>query len=95
MTAIRRDQTAQRASAPIVGPETKFPHLVKINPLANWSKNQVWDYIKQYEIPYNPLHDQGFPSIGCQPCTRAIQCGEDDRAGRWAGTTKKECGIHA
>lgn len=94
MTAIRRDQTPQRAGAPIVGPETKFPHLVKINPLANWTKTQVWDYIKQHEIPYNPLHDQGFPSIGCQPCTRAIKAGEDDRAGRWAETSKKECGIH-
>ena len=94
MTAIRRDQTVQRARAPIVGPETKFPHLVKVNPLANWNKTQVWDYIQQHEIPYNSLHDQGFPSIGCQPCTRAVKAGEDDRAGRWADTPKKECGIH-
>lgn len=95
MTAIRRDQTAQRARASIVGPEPKFAHLIKINPLANWSKAEVWNLIKQHDIPYNPLHDRGFPSIGCWPCTRAVNDGEDDRAGRWAGTTKKECGIHA
>lgn len=94
MTAIRRDQTRQRAGAPIVGPEHKFAHLVKINPLANWSKTQVWDYVGANEVPVNPLHAQGYPSIGCLPCTRPVAAGDDDRAGRWVGTIKKECGIH-
>ncbi len=93
ITAIRRDQTPERAGAAIVGPDDKFP-MLKINPLANWKKAQVWDYIKQNGVPYNPLHDQNFPSIGCWPCTKPVQNGEDDRAGRWAGTQKRECGIH-
>ncbi len=93
ITAIRRDQTPERANAPIVGFDSQFP-LVKINPLANWTKQQVWDYIRANRVPYNPLHDQGFPSIGCWPCTRAVKAGEDDRAGRWGGTDKRECGIH-
>lgn len=93
ITAIRRDQTPERASASIVGPDKQFP-LIKINPLANWSKNQVWEYIKTNDVPFNPLHDQGFPSIGCWPCTRPVAQGDDDRAGRWAGTEKRECGIH-
>lgn len=93
ITAIRRDQTPERASALIVGPDNKFP-LVKINPLANWTKEQVWNYIKENDVPYNPLHDQNFPSIGCWPCTKPVAPSEDDRAGRWAGTEKRECGIH-
>lgn len=70
--------------------------LLKINPLANWSEEQVWAYIKENRIPYNPLHDKGFPSIGCQPCTRAINPGEDVRAGRWwwENPETKECGLH-
>jgi phosphoadenosine phosphosulfate reductase len=94
MTAIRRDQTRNRAHAPIVGPEPKFSHLVKINPLANWTKTQVWDFIAEHDVPFNPLHLQGYPSVGCFPCTRPVVAGEDDRAGRWAGTAKKECGLH-
>lgn len=93
ITAIRRDQTPERAKAAIVGPDPQFP-LVKINPLANWTKDQVWDYIKANDVPYNPLHDQNFPSIGCWPCTRPVMSGQDDRAGRWAGTEKRECGLH-
>ncbi len=93
ITAIRRDQTPERAQAPIVGPDKTYP-LVKINPLANWSREQVWDYIRAHEVPTNPLHGQGFPSIGCWPCTRPIAAGDDERAGRWAGTEKRECGIH-
>ncbi|PQV65370.1 phosphoadenylylsulfate reductase (thioredoxin) [Abditibacterium utsteinense] len=93
ISAIRRDQTPERAGASIVGTDKQFP-LVKINPLANWSKEQVWEYIKANDVPYNPLHDQGFPSIGCWPCTKPVAQGEDDRAGRWAGTEKRECGIH-
>jgi phosphoadenosine phosphosulfate reductase len=93
MSGIRRDQSPHRAGAPIVGWDKKFG-LVKISPLANWTKGDVWKRIVQEEIPYNPLHDQGYTSIGCWPCTRAVMFGEDERAGRWAGTAKKECGLH-
>ncbi|MDF2440155.1 MAG: phosphoadenosine phosphosulfate reductase [Abditibacteriota bacterium] len=93
ITAIRRDQTPERAAQPIIGMDAKFD-LVKINPLANWSKAQVWAYIRENNVPTNPLHDQGFPSIGCWPCTRPVKEGDDDRAGRWAGTDKRECGLH-
>jgi len=93
MTAIRRDQSPDRAGAPIVGVDKKF-NLVKINPLANWTKKDVWKLITYHDIPYNPLHDQGYPSIGCWPCTRAVMFGEDERAGRWSGTQKTECGLH-
>ncbi|HEX8552757.1 MAG TPA: phosphoadenylyl-sulfate reductase [Abditibacteriaceae bacterium] len=93
ITAIRRDQTPERAGQPIIGPETKF-EMVKINPLANWTKAQVWEFVKENDVPTNPLHDQGFPSIGCWPCTRAVAEGEDDRAGRWSNFDKRECGLH-
>jgi phosphoadenosine phosphosulfate reductase len=92
-SAIRRDQSPDRARAPIVGWDKKFG-LVKVSPLANWSKSQIWAMITELDIPYNPLHDQGYPSIGCWPCTRAVRFGEDDRAGRWSGTAKTECGLH-
>jgi phosphoadenosine phosphosulfate reductase len=70
--------------------------LVKVNPLARWSENDVWDYIKAHKVPYNPLHDKGYPSIGCLPCTRAIESWEDVRAGRWwwENPESKECGLH-
>jgi phosphoadenosine phosphosulfate reductase len=93
MSAIRRDQSPDRAKAPIVGWDKKFG-LVKINPLANSTKQDVWRMITEYDIPYNPLHDRGYTSIGCQPCTRAVLFGEDERAGRWSGTAKTECGLH-
>lgn len=93
-SAIRRDQSPDRAQAAIVGWDKKF-RLVKVSPLANWTKKQVWDLIVHQDIPYNPLHDQGYPSIGCQPCTRSILCGEDERAGRWSGLAKTECGLHS
>jgi len=67
---------------------------VKINPLANWTKKDVWKLIVDHDIPYNPLHDQGYTSIGCWPCTRAVMFGEDERAGRWSGQAKTECGLH-
>jgi phosphoadenosine phosphosulfate reductase len=92
-SAIRRDQSPDRALAPIVGWDRKF-HLVKVSPLANWTKKLVWDRILKKSIPYNPLHDQGYTSIGCWPCTRAVLMGEDERAGRWSGTGKTECGLH-
>jgi phosphoadenosine phosphosulfate reductase len=93
-SAIRRDQSPDRAAAPIVGWDKKFG-LVKVSPLANWTKKDVWKMITKENIPYNPLHDQGYPSIGCWPCTRPVLFGEDDRAGRWSGTTKTECGLHS
>ncbi len=93
ISAIRRDQTEQRSRAGVVEWDPKFS-LVKINPLLTWTKRDVWDFILKHQIPYNPLHDQGYPSIGCWPCTRAIQAGEDERAGRWGGRAKKECGLH-
>lgn len=95
MSGIRRDQSADRAAASVVAWDKKF-NLVKISPLANWTKKDVWARIAEEDIPYNPLHDQGFPSIGCWPCTRAIAEGEnDERAGRWSGTAKTECGLHS
>lgn len=93
VTAIRRDQTPARANAGIVERDRKFD-LLKINPLATWSSQEVWEYIKLYEVPYNPLYDHGYGSIGCAPCTTLVQIGEDPRAGRWRGTTKTECGLH-
>ncbi len=92
-SAIRRDQSTDRARVPIVGWDRKFG-LVKVSPLANWTKKHVWDMIMKESIPYNPLHDQGYPSVGCWPCTRAILLGEDERAGRWSGFQKTECGLH-
>ena len=93
-SAIRRDQSPDRAKSPIVGWDRKF-QLVKVSPLANWTKKEVWSLITSQDIPYNPLHDQGFPSVGCQPCTRAVSVGEDERAGRWSGFKKTECGLHS
>ena len=94
ITAIRRDQSSDRRKAPIVGWDDKF-QLVKVNPLANSTREGVWKQIVDNDIPYNPLHDQGYSSIGCQPCTRALLLGEDERAGRWSGITKTECGLHS
>ncbi len=94
MSGIRRDQSPDRANVPIVTWDKKFK-LVKISPLANATKNEVWKMITEHEIPYNPLHDQGYTSIGCQPCTRAVLFGEDERAGRWSGSQKTECGLHS
>lgn len=93
ISAIRRDQSPDRAKASIVGWDKKFG-LVKINPLANQDKKWVWRMISEHDIPYNVLHDQGYTSIGCWPCTRAVLAGEDERAGRWSGTGKTECGLH-
>ena len=92
-SAIRRDQSEDRSKAPIVGWDRKF-QLVKVSPLANWTKKQVWSLITSHKIPYNPLHDRGYPSVGCRPCTRAVLAGEDERAGRWSGFKKTECGLH-
>lgn len=93
ITAIRREQSPARANARVVERDRKFG-LLKINPLAGWSRRDVWRYIKQQNIPFNPLYDLGYRSIGCQPCTTLVQLGEDERAGRWRGTGKAECGLH-
>ena len=93
VTAIRRDQTSARASAGKVEWDRKF-QLVKINPIADWSNKDVWNYVFANDVPYNPLHDRNYTSIGCTHCTRAIRPGEDPRAGRWSGFQKTECGLH-
>jgi phosphoadenosine phosphosulfate reductase len=93
ITAIRRGQTATRAKARKVEWDEKF-QLVKINPIVDWSSEQVWNYVRSHDVPYNPLHDSDYPSIGCTHCTRAVRPGEDARAGRWAGSQKTECGLH-
>jgi len=94
ITSIRRDQTSVRAQARKIEWDRNFA-LVKVNPIADWSTDQVWNYIRQHQVPYNPLHDRNYPSIGCTHCTRAIRPGEDPRAGRWPGFGKTECGLHA
>jgi phosphoadenosine phosphosulfate reductase len=93
ITSIRRDQTSARARAQKIEWDTKFG-LIKINPIVNWTSKQVWNYIHEHKVPYNVLHDQNYPSIGCTHCTRAITGGEAPRAGRWPGFTKTECGLH-
>jgi phosphoadenosine phosphosulfate reductase len=93
ITSIRRDQTSSRAGAGKVQWDENFG-LVKINPIADWSSKQVWQYIRQHDVPYNVLHERSYPSIGCTHCTRAVLPGEDPRAGRWSGSSKTECGLH-
>jgi phosphoadenosine phosphosulfate reductase len=93
VTGIRRDQAPTRANTRKLEWDERFG-LVKLNPLADWTWTQVWDYIKENNVPYNPLHEQNYPSIGCTYCTRPVQPGEDPRAGRWSGTGKIECGLH-
>lgn len=95
ITGIRKDQTISRFFNKLVEWDDSY-NMLKINPLLNWTEKQVWEYIKKEDIPYNELHDKGFPSIGCQPCTRAIKPGEDVRAGRWwwEEPEHKECGLH-
>lgn len=93
IAGLRRDQSSGRATIPVVGWDTKG-QMVKLSPFANWTEQMVWTYIHAYELPYNTLHDQGYPSIGCYPCTKAIAEGQDIRAGRWSNSKKDECGIH-
>ena len=94
VTAIRRQQTSTRASAKKIQWDAKFER-VKINPIADWTSEMVWSYVRKHNVPYNSLHDESYPSIGCTHCTRAVRFGEDMRAGRWAGLAKTECGLHA
>jgi phosphoadenosine phosphosulfate reductase len=93
ITAIRRDQTAIRATARKIEWDRKF-RLIKVNPIADWTTKDVWNYVHEHNVPYNPLHDRNYPSIGCTHCTRAVQPGDDPRSGRWSGTGKTECGLH-
>jgi phosphoadenosine phosphosulfate reductase len=93
ITSIRRDQTSARSAAHRIEWDAKFG-LVKVNPIVDWTSKQVWRYIHEHDVPYNELHNQDFPSIGCTHCTRAVKPGEDPRAGRWPGFSKTECGLH-
>lgn len=93
VTAIRRDQTEARRDAQVLENDGRF-NVVKVNPLVGWTAKDVWRHLHQYQVPYNALHDQGYASIGCQPCTSPVFAGEDSRAGRWRGRAKKECGLH-
>ncbi|MGJ5673661.1 MAG: phosphoadenosine phosphosulfate reductase [Nostochopsis sp.] len=92
ITGRRRDQAVTRANMPIF--EIDGNHRIKINPLANWTRKKTWGYVAEHEVIYNPLHDKGYPSIGDEPITTPVGDGEDERAGRWRGFGKTECGIH-
>lgn len=93
VTGLRRDQSEGRAATALLEWDASNG-LVKLNPLAHWTEEEVWGYIQLHNLPYNTLHDQGYPSLGCVPCTDAVAPGEDARAGRWRGHAKTECGIH-
>lgn len=98
ITGLRRQQADTRSGIGVIElyafDEASGRDIVKLNPMAGWSKEAVWAYIREHKIPYNPLHDRGYGSIGCQPCTRRAANGENERAGRWTGFNKVECGIH-
>jgi phosphoadenosine phosphosulfate reductase len=93
ISGVRRDQTAARQAISVVDWDEQFA-LTKISPFARWNETMVWRYIREHDLPYNELHDQSYPSVGCIPCTRAIRAGESLRDGRWPGTAKLECGLH-
>lgn len=93
VTGLRRDQSDGRRGVPILAWDDKYNN-VKLSPLASWTEEMVWGYIHAHDLPYNTLHDQSYPSIGCYPCTRPVEAGADKRAGRWVGQGKTECGIH-
>ncbi len=97
ITGLRADQTEVRSNANKLELDEQHNSIIKINPIIEWTWEQTWDYVKKNNIPYNKLHDKGFPSIGCEPCTRAIKSGEPLRAGRWwwESDSQKECGLHA
>lgn len=98
ITGVRSNQSDTRAHMKMIEiyefDKLREHYILKLNPMLNWSREEVWDYIKQHHIPYNPLHDQGYRSIGCWPCTKITSRGENERAGRWEGFDKTECGIH-
>ncbi|MEX0594466.1 MAG: phosphoadenylyl-sulfate reductase [Balneolaceae bacterium] len=93
ITGIRRHQADTRATTPVIGWEANH-EVIKLNPVAAYSGEEIWDYIHDLDLPYNPMHDEGYPSIGCIPCTSPVEDGEDERDGRWRGDEKVECGIH-
>jgi phosphoadenosine phosphosulfate reductase len=93
ISAIRREQTPERADAPVVARDERFG-VVKINPLVRWTTRDIWKFVFANHVPYNKLHDYGYPSIGCWPCTTSVEEGEDPRSGRWRGQGKRECGLH-
>jgi phosphoadenosine phosphosulfate reductase len=95
ITGIRRDQSDRREAISFVDIDRAVPGVVKISPLADWSEADVWQYVTERDVPYNELHDRGFPSIGCEPCTRGVAPGGRARDGRWPGFAKTECGLHA
>lgn len=97
ITGLRADQTEVRSNANKLEIDSQHNDIIKVNPIINWTWEQTWDYVKKNNVPYNKLHDKGFPSIGCEPCTRAIKSGEPLRAGRWwwESDPQKECGLHA
>jgi phosphoadenosine phosphosulfate reductase len=98
IAGLRREQSAGRANVQVLElyefDRLREKNILKVNPLVRWSRDEVWDYIRRHGIPYNPLMDRGFRSIGCYPCTRVVISGQDERAGRWTGFDKSECGIH-
>jgi thioredoxin-dependent adenylylsulfate APS reductase len=96
VTGTRRDQTRSRANISVVAADPDNPGIAKIAPIASWSMEQVWAYVREHDVPYHSLYDQGYTSIGCAPCTRATVAGEDARAGRWwwERGEDKECGLH-
>lgn len=96
ITGLRRAQTSTRSTINKIEIDPIHNNIVKINPLADWDNDMVWSYIKHNDVPYNKLHDKGYPSIGCEPCTRAVEPNEDPRSGRWwwESSTLKECGLH-
>lgn len=93
LSSIRRDQAVTREFIDVI--EIDARGVIKINPMYNWTKDQTWMYIRKYDLPYNPLHDQFYPSLGCKPCTSPVDKGGNERDGRWRGMPKVECGIHA
>ena len=93
ITGIRKKQTKIRNKSDLIEFESRF-EVIKINPLIEWTHDEIWDYIKANNLPYNTLHDKDYPSIGCKQCTSTVCSGEDDRSGRWKGTNKTECGLH-
>jgi phosphoadenosine phosphosulfate reductase len=96
ITGIRRNQVSTRAVAKKIEVDSQHEGILKLNPIADWTSENVWDYLRANDVPYNALHDKGFPSIGCEPCTRAVEKDEDPRSGRWwwEESTQKECGLH-
>ncbi|GGH88498.1 phosphoadenosine phosphosulfate reductase [Pullulanibacillus pueri] len=93
VSGLRREQSLSRSKTNFINKDERFK-AIKVCPLIHWTWDDVWHYIEENELPYNPLHDQGFPSIGCIPCTNPVQEGSDSRAGRWVGFNKTECGLH-